>query len=230
MLIDDAQVDRVLVFWLVPQCGLAGAGHVDALAQGLDHLVGQQCLCHIGARGRIGNQRVTVVIAQFGRFGMQVDTVGIRQIGQIEPFEDLQDQQRRQPLPVRRTFMDLEAPIGGTDRLHPIGPIRSLGKILDRVQSAKAAQISDHAFGDPALVERIRATRCNFAQARTQQRLRNDIARIGHLAARQEHRRRTGIARHRIPALCPVLRHARCHTEPVLRVTNGARKQLLQWQ
>ena len=50
-------------------------------------------------------------------------------------FELTQDHQRREALPVRRTFVDFVAAIGGVDRLDPFGALRR--EILFLVQAAE---------------------------------------------------------------------------------------------
>jgi hypothetical protein len=69
----------------------------------------------------------------------------------VEAFENLQDQQRDNSLPVRRTLVHVVAPEAGLDRVHVLAA--ELREIVHRVQPAHAAQTGDDVFGDKAFVK-----------------------------------------------------------------------------
>ncbi|MNE89503.1 hypothetical protein D3C80_1869150 [compost metagenome] len=75
--IDNAEIDRVLVFRLIPENRWQGAFHVDTGAQCGDHLVGEQFLGNARAVIGIGDQSITVMIGNLGCFRMQMDAISI---------------------------------------------------------------------------------------------------------------------------------------------------------
>lgn len=140
-----------------------------------------------------------------------MDAVGGRQGRHVEALDDLQDHQRRKPLPVRRAFEHLVPAIGGADRIGPEGGIRAIGEILFRVQAAKRVQMRHHAARRLAAIEALGALLRDLLQPVGQQGLGVAVARDGGLAIRQEDLGRMGIGTDAPGLGRPVEGHARRH-------------------
>ena len=145
-----------------------------AVALGVDRAqVGRVALAAAGARSAAprvageqlatGRRRIRVADVLVQRrervpgLDLEVDALGAERVERAEvlALERAQDHQRRDPGRRRRQLVDLQAAVGGVDRLDPARAVR--GHVLGLEEAARRARGGDDPLGDLALVERPRA-------------------------------------------------------------------------
>ncbi len=153
---------------------------------------------------------------------MQAIGLAQRIVTESEAFELAQDHQRRQPLSIRRAFVNFVAAISGMDRLDPF---RALGvEIFLLMQPAEFFQPAEDIPPDRPLVKAGAALAADAAQGGGERRIAHPVAHCGRMASGKEQRRGYRIAQFPLQAL-PIRGNARRHE---IAFFGGARGRLEQ--
>ena len=132
---------------------------------------------------RIGDEAVAGIVGKLGRFGLDMGAGCAERVHglQVEVSEDVQHQDRRGALAVRRMLDKVDAVVETRDRGGVVAGGR--GKVVQGVGPAKRAQRGDHVLGHLALVESGAALPCDAAQDLGLSRGAEDLAHGRRLAA-----------------------------------------------
>ena len=156
---------------------------------------------------RVRDEAVTRVIGQLRRLGLDMRALCPERIHrrQIEMLQDVQHQDRRRPLPVRRMLQQFHTLVLTADRIAIVaGHAR---EILQPMRPAQRAQRRDHVLGHLALVEPLAPLLGDAPQNLGLTRRAEDLPRLRHRAIDQIELPRRTLQRRRI--LGPVKGHAR---------------------
>ena len=140
---------------------------------------------------RVGEVGVPVGEGQFLGFheAVQVRRRVVAQTRQVEPLEQVQHLEGHEPLRVRRDLEDLDAPVGGADRLHPERVVG--GQVLAGHEAALRFHEFVDGVGDRAPVEDPRPLLGDAPEGACQVRRAEDLAVLRRpLAVHQVGRRR----------------------------------------
>ena len=180
----------------------------------------------------IGVRRSAVGERDLFRFDEQMHVLGAAETVafQIVGFEQIEDLQRGDALPVRRQFPDVVTAIVGADRVDPFAGVR--GHVLIAQETIVGIEIRIDAARDLALVERIAAAVRDLLQCIREIRIAPHLA----FARRASGFRRAAIdgelfleprpLRQHRHAAAPVIRDDVVHRMTVARVTDGGRQIL----
>ena len=157
---------------------------------------------------------------------MQARRIRRREPFQVEAGEDVEHQERREPLTVGRAFVDLVTPIGGDDGLDVIPAMR--GEVLDRVETAIGNERRRHVFRRLAPVERRRSVGGDSRQGSGKRRLAVDFSRAVGAAVAQVDGRRFRRLRQQPLAARPVVCDTGVHDRSVGRQPDGRGQKIAE--
>ena len=155
------------------------------LTHGVGVLGGEQRVGRHVHRVGVGDERGAVAIAEAGGFRLQMQAFRPQRIEarELEALQDVEDEQRDDPLPVGRALVDVEAPVVGADRLDLLR--REGGEIVRRHRAAVGGEVGGDLVGDGAAIEGVAAALRDQAQRLRQCRQAVDGAGGGRAAAGQ---------------------------------------------
>ena len=154
-------------------------------AHGVGIVGGEQRLYRHVHRVGVGDQRRTVAIAEARGLGLQMQPFGTHRVepGKLEALEDVEDEQRDDPLAVGRALVDVEAPVVRADGLHRLR--LEGGEVVRRHQAAVVLKVGHNVVGDGAAIEGLSALLRDQTERLRQRRQAMEIAGSGRPPAGQ---------------------------------------------
>ena len=176
---------------------------------------------------RVGDEGVAVSVCKPRRLDEPVHAVRRKRVlRRLEPLEHVEDEQGDDADAVGRAFEHGVAAIVAGDRLDIL---RLAGReVLFRVQAAERAQLAYHVRRNLALVERRPAFAGNPLQRLCKLGLAECAAFPDSLAARQEARRRVGVAGKAPRGIAPVRSRAGMDDEAFLGIADRRLQELVE--
>ena len=226
ILVDHRDIDRVAVHRL-GQRGRRrhGALGVNQRRQPRRRIRRQHV---IQSRACLGDKAVAGVISQLGGLGLDMragSAIGVHR-GQIEMLQDVQHQDRRGALPVRRMLQQRVALVGAADRLAIAAARRR--QIVQRMTPTQGLQRGDHILRHLTLIKAGTPLCGHPAQHLGLPRRAEDLPGFGHLTVQQEIPPRIACQGWRI--IGPVKGHARRHRHALLGIVDGRGQNPVQPQ
>ena len=174
----------------------------------------------------VGDEPVAGVIGEFGRLRLDMGALGAEGVHrrQVELRKDVQHQERRRAMAVRRMLDDLEILVVSRNRLGLVAACRR--EILEAVLATGSLERGDHVFGDFPAVESGCAVPGDTAQHFGLARCAEQLTCFRRLAVDQEL-----VARPALQVLfvvSPVEGRAGCDRDPVFGVVDGRRKKSVE--
>ena len=146
--------------------------------------------------------------------------------GEVEALEDVEDEQRDDPLPVGRALVDVEAPVVRADGLHRLR--LEGGEVVRRHQAAVVLKVGHDVVGDGAFVERGCALLRDQAERLRQRRQAMEIAGSGRPPAGQVDSARVLAGVELLRGARPVVRDPAMDDVSLLGIADGGLEDLVE--